>query len=171
MSEDCAAGNNVCDSAGTCAASAVDPVGTAEDVTAISSGVISGNAIEVHSNRLVTEIEANLLLDQPRDLRWVIWVWNGTEFEALATQLTTNQQGSAYFSSGAMSTTLEAGKRYVLGVGLVAGEGYLYHDLAPWDAEPSFGAALGRVQTFYPGPGGDYVQDLLYAIRVTTELP
>ncbi len=174
VTEDCALSGNVCDSSGTCVASTVDALGDAEDASFINNGEIIANVIDVHSSRLVTALEANLNLAQPRDLRWVIGVWNGSQYDFLVNQITTSQEGSGFFSSGALDIELEAGNRYVLGVGLVAADGveYVYYDMPPWEAEISFGKALGGNRGFYAdGYLPDYVDDYLYRIRVTTTLP
>jgi hypothetical protein len=172
--EDCALGGNVCDASGVCVASTIDELGSAEDASFVNNGEIVANVIQVHSSRLVTELEANLNLAQPRDLRWVIGIWTGSQYDFLVNQITTGQEGSGFFSSGALDIELEAGNRYVLGVGLVAADGveYVYYDMPSWEAEVSFGTALGGNRGFYSdGYLPDYVEDNLYRIRVTTALP
>ncbi len=171
VQQDCAATSQVCDAARACSTTAVDTEGKAEDVEPMSGGQLNGNIIDVHSNRRVTKLEANLLLDAPRDLRWVIFEWTGFEFESKLSEITTNNSGSGFFSAPALTFELQAGKRYLLGVGLVAGEGYVYFDGAPWSRTLSFGNALGS-STGSNGATYPFEPTVtLYQLRVTTTLP
>jgi hypothetical protein len=169
--QDCATTQQVCDASAACSASAIDTAGKAEDVEGITGGNLVGNIIDVHSARRVTKLEANLLLEAPRDLRWMIYEWTGTSFESKVNEITPNNNGSAFFASGPLDFELEVGKRYFLGVGLVVGEGYVYYDGPPWSPSLSFGGALGGATGGY---AASYIFEPminLYQLRVTSELP
>ncbi len=173
VTEDCAAGGNVCNASNACVPSVVDAFGTPEGDTFINIGDVVTNVIDVHSNRLVSELEANLSLSQPCDLRWVIAKWNGSSYDPLVNQITTNQQGSGYFSSGALASGIEAGQRYALGVGIAVADELesVYYDPGPSDVEASFGTVVGSNRSFYDFGIDDALDAGIFAIRVTTELP
>ena len=174
VSEDCSAAGNVCDTAGTCLKSVEETLGIAENGENVESSYLIGDAVEMHSNRKVVELEANLVLAAARELRWVIYEQSGTTFVARIDKLVANQSGSGFFSSGPISYTLKAGKRYLLAVAVSGGNAVAFYDTAPWNLELSFGSALGRVATYYsPTVSADYYyyQEHLYQMRVTTELP
>jgi hypothetical protein len=125
----------------------------------------------VHSDRRLTKLESHLMLDQPRDLRWVVYEQQGQQFELICSEITTNHQGSLYFASNELSCLLEAGKRYVLGVALVVGVGYQYYDTVPYSGALSFGNAVGKTNNSYASTMFFDVSEGLYRQRITTELP
>ncbi len=167
----CAGANKVCNAKFECAASAVDTLGLAEEVELVGGGEVAGNVLEVHSNRRLTKLEMNLLLEAPRDLRWVVYEWTGAAFTARVSDITANQNGSGFFSSGVLDYELVAGKRYLLGVSLVVGEGYVYYDGLPWDRELSFANALNSNRYPHDATIGPNYVGTLYRMRLTTELP
>ncbi len=170
VAENCAATKLVCDANAACAASAVDTQGKAEEVEQLNQNV-AGNVIDVHSNRRVTKLEANLLLEAPRDLRWIIFEWTGTTFEMQVMEITSNNEGSGFFASSPLDFELKAGKRYLVGVGLVVGDGYLYYDAPPWTPSLSFGGALGGSLGGYSASYQFEPFEKLYRLRITSELP
>jgi hypothetical protein len=172
VTTNCAASNQVCSATPTCVASAVDGAGLAEEVELVGSSNFYGNMIDVTSNRLLTKLEVNLLLEAPRDLRFVVYEQKDQSFEVKCSEITANNLGSAFFSTTALSCALEAGKRYAVGVVLMVGEGYHYYDAEPHHGALSFGTALGSTSNGY---STTMVFDLyptnLYRQRLTTELP
>lgn len=165
-SQDCASSGLICDAAGACAASSVDLAGQSLEVEAVS-GFIAGNVIDVHSARRVTKLEAHLLLDVPRDLRWIIFEWQAGVFVAKVNTITTNNVGSSFFASPPLTLNIAAGKRYIFAVGTVVGDGYLYYDPQPDVRRLSFGtvvdAAFGTSMDV-----GASTSTSTYALRVTT---
>ena len=147
--------------------------GVAEDAETIGAGNVLGDAVEMHSNRKLVSIEANLVLAAARELRWVVYEQTGTSFVARIDKVVPNQSGTGFFSSGALNYTLKAGKRYLLAVAVTGGNAIAYYDTAPWSMDLSFGSPLGRIVTYYASTvsADYYYQEYLYQIRVTTELP
>jgi len=173
VSDDCTVAGNVCNSAGTCVESVAETLGTAENGENVESSYLIGDAVEMDSNRKVIEIEANLVLAAPRELRWVIYEQSGTTFVARIDKIVSNQSGTGFFSSGPMSYTLKAGKRYLLAVAVSGGNAVAFYDAAPWNLNLSFGNPLGRVGSYYASTisADYYYQEYLYQMRVTTALP
>ncbi len=171
-SQDCAATTTVCTTAGICAATAVDTLGLSEDATTASAGTVIGDAIEVHSARKVTSIEANLVLASARELRWVIYEQSGFNWIARVDQVVPNQSGNGYVSSGPLNYTLKANKRYLFAVAVSGGNFITYYDTAPYDTKTSFGSIVGSVNNGYSANlPADYYSDVLYQMRITTVLP
>jgi hypothetical protein len=173
VTEDCAASSKVCGDDLTCVTSTQDTLGIAEDAETISAGYVIGDAIEMHSARKLVEIEANLVLASARELRWVIYEQSGSNFVARIDKVVSNQSGTGFFSSGPISYTLTAGKRYLVAVAITGGNAIAYYDTKPWNLDLSFGVPLGRAFNYYsPTLYADYhYQERLYQMRLTTELP
>ncbi|HKY35880.1 MAG TPA: hypothetical protein VJN18_08075 [Polyangiaceae bacterium] len=172
VTTNCAASNQVCNATPACAASAVDAAGVAEEVEGLGPNYFYGNVIDVSSNRLLTKLEVNLLLEAPRDLRFVVYEKKAQDFEVVCSEITANNLGSAFFGTTALSCALEAGKRYAVGVALVVGEGYHYSDAEPHRGALSFGTALGSTSNGYSATVSfDVSASTLYQQRLTTELP
>jgi hypothetical protein len=173
VTEDCGAAGQVCDVGGTCVASVEETLGIAESGENVESTYMMGDAVEMHSSRKLVELQANLVLAAARELRWVIYEQSGNSFVARIDKVVPSQSGSGFFSSGPLSYTLQAGKRYLLAVVVSGGNAVAFYDTAPWNLELSFGTPIGRVATYYsPTVSADYYyQEHLYQMRVTTELP
>jgi hypothetical protein len=173
VTEDCAADDKVCGDDLTCVTSVEDTLGIAEDAETISAGYVIGDAIEMHSTRKLVEIEANLVLASARELRWVIYEQSDSSFIARIDKVVPNQSGTGFFSSGPISYTLTAGKRYLVAVAITGGNAIAYYDTKPWNMNLSFGAPLGRTVTYYSPTLSLYYnyQERLYQMRLTTELP
>jgi hypothetical protein len=172
VTTNCAALNQVCNTSANCIATAVDGAGLAEEVEPLGSSTFLGNIIDVSSNRLLTELAVNLLLEAPRDLRFVVYEKKEQSFEVICSEITANNVGSAFFSTTALSCALEAGKRYAVGVVLLVGEGYHYYDAEPYNGGLSFGTALGSTSNGYSVTMFfDLYPTHLYRQRLTTELP
>jgi hypothetical protein len=173
VTEDCTTAGNVCDNANKCVQSVVEKMGIEDEVETQGSGIAIGNIIDVTSNRKLTEIGANLVLVAPRDLRWVVFEYVNGSYVARVDKLVTNQTGTAYFTSGAMSYTLKAGHRYMVAVAVTGGSFVSLYDYAPWSQDGlSFGNTLGGFPFYYTANiGGDYYPDRLYQMSVATELP
>jgi hypothetical protein len=172
VTQDCAAAQQVCNVTPACAESALDTLGVAEKVDYALADEVLGAIIDVHSNRLLTKLEAHLVLESARDLRWVVYELTAQDsFELVASEVTTNNSGSQFFSTQELSWELEAGKRYMFGVGLVVFNGYLYYDEAPYDSSLSFGNVVGGTRNAYATTMFFEVSAPFYRIRTTTELP
>jgi hypothetical protein len=171
VSQDCAATDQICDLVSGCGTSASDVLGKKKEVESMAGADLATNVIDVLSSRKLVKIEANWLLDQTRDMRFVIYEWTGNEYEARYDEITSNNVGSGYFASDAMSFQLEAGKRYLIGSGLVVGEGYAYYDQAGWTRSYSFGSARGSAHIGHYSPLQAEASEQLYVLRLTTQAP
>jgi hypothetical protein len=165
-SQDCASSGLICDMAGACAATSVDLGAQSLEVVTVS-GTVAGNVIDVHSARRVTQLEAHLLLDVPRDLRWMIFEWQDGAFVTKVNTITTNNVGSTFFASPALTLNIAAGKRYVFAVGTVVGDGYVYYDPQPDERRLSFGTIMDAAFGSSIGVGSS-TSTSTYALRVTT---
>jgi hypothetical protein len=148
-------------------------LGGAEELQSLTIGYVFGDAIDVESNRQLLELEANLVLAAPRTLRWVVYELVGNYYEARYDKVVSNQSGSGYISSGPLSYTLKAGRKYLLGVAVSDGGFVPYYDAVPWQPEVSFGKALGGLAISYSTSlyYGYLATDRVYDLRITTELP
>lgn len=172
VTDDCAAATSVCTADMKCAKTSAETIGVAEDATTEYAGSFIGNIVQVRSARKVTELQANLILASPRELRWVIYEQTGQVFVARVDKVISNQSGTGFISSGAMSYTLKAGKTYVLGVAVSGGNFISYYDGAPFQSWVSFGSLLGRTDQGYAATLQAYIDTALaYQMKVTTELP
>lgn len=172
VSDDCAKATNVCTSELKCAKTSVETIATAEDALTESGGSFVGNAIQVRSTRKLTELQMNLILASPRELRWVVYEQSGQNFVARVDKVISNQSGTGFLSSGPFNYTLKAGKTYLLGVAVSGGNFITYYDGAPFSGWGSFGSLLGRVDQGYSSTLGAYVDtSILYQMKATTELP
>lgn len=171
--QDCYATDTICSAEGTCLTSVVDTLGVAEDATTVSGGTVMGNAVSVLSARTVTQLEANLVLASPRELRWVIYEQSGSNWVARVDKVVANQSGTGFFSSGAFNYALKAGKNYLFAVAISGGNSIVYYDTAPYPLDQSFGHVLGGVSTYYASSFGVdyYYYGTLYQMRITTGLP
>ena len=173
VKQDCNATEEVCVSDRACGQSAVDTVGAAEDLSVVGDGQLFGNAIDVQSNRKLTLLEANIVLAGARTLRWVVYELVDGYYISRFDVVVSNQTGTGYFSSGAISYTLKAGKRYVLAVAVTGGSFVPYYDALPWQEDVSFGKVKGGITSSYATSFyGYYLSNAaVYDMRVTTELP
>jgi hypothetical protein len=173
VKQDCAATNEVCVSESACGASAVDSVGSAEELSSQPSGTVFGDVIDVTSNRRLTQLEANMVLAGSRDLRWVVFELVDNYYVSRYDKVVLDQSASGYSSSGPLSYTLKAGKRYLLGVAVSGGGAVPYYDATPWQPEVSFGKVVGGLATTYSTSFYSYYSNaaLVYDLKVTTELP
>lgn len=150
VSSDCVATQQVCDPNLKCADTAVDTLGGTSDIKSFAAGEVAGNVIKVLSNRTLTQIEADLVLAASRTLTWVVLerIGDGYFTEVFAKDVT-GQSGSGYFSSGALTFQLQAGKTYALGVRTPAGSIAAYRNGAPWPIQVSLGKVLGGFAGYY----------------------
>jgi hypothetical protein len=171
--QDCSATDEVCVSESACAQTAVDTVGEADDLSSVAEGYIFADVIDVQSNRKLTNLEANVVLAAARDLRWCVFELVSGTYVSRYEKIVKGQSGSGYLSGGALSYTLKAGKRYLLGVAVAGGAAVPYYDSVPWQPEVSFGKAVGSLSTTYSTSIYGYYSpnSLLYDLRVTTALP
>jgi hypothetical protein len=172
VTENCASSQRVCNATPACATSVVETLGVNENVDALGSGEALGNIIDVTSSRRLTKLEAHFVLDAPRDVRWLVYeLTEDGSYELVASEITSNVAGSGFAASAELSWVLEAGKRYMLGVGLVVFEGYLYYDDAPYDTSFSFANLVGGTRNAYSTNMFFDPNAPFYRLRVTTELP
>jgi hypothetical protein len=172
VTQNCAATQLVCNATPTCVASAVDVTGADDNVEYFSASEVMGNIIDVHSSRRLTKLEANLILDAPRDLRWVVFEQVGAEkYELSCSEVTANNTGSSFFTTSAFDCQLAAGKRYYVGVVIVVGEGNLYLDMPPLTGALSFGKIIGSARASYDTTTYVSVGESSYRLRLTTVLP
>ena len=169
---DCAANGNVCGTDGKCAKTIIETLGVAEDAVTESAGNVMGDVIQVNSARKVTEMQMQLVLAAPRELRWVIYEQSGTNFIARVDKVVSNVSGTGFISSGPMAYTLKAGKTYLFAVAISGGNSIAYFDTAPYSVNASFGSVLGRLDSGYSSTIGVYFDSFyLYQMKLTTELP
>jgi len=173
VKEDCALAGKVCTSNAACGDSATDSVGVAEELQSFSSGYFFGDVIDVKSSRQLTQLEANVVLAAPRDLRYLVYEAYLSGYVAAYDKVVTAQSGSGYASSGAISFTLKAGRRYLLGVAVTGGGFVPYYDAAPFQPDVSFGAVAGSVAASYDSNISSYYTsiDRAYSLRFSTSLP
>ncbi len=122
-----------------------------ENAEVIWAGTMIGDAIDVDSNRKLTELSTHLVLSSPRELRWIVYEFSGNAFVAKIDKVVSSVTGNGFISSGALSFQLTAGKRYVLGVVVSGGDGVDYIDSNPFSGDLSFGTVVGRVIQQLPG--------------------
>lgn len=169
--EDCTTSASVCGADNKCAKSAVDTLGVAEDATTEYSNYVIGDVIQVNSARKLTEMQMNLVLPAPRELRWVVFEETSQSlYTAKQDWISSNQTGSGYFSSGPISFSLKAGKTYLFAVAITGGNTSIaYLDTAPFTLNASFGTVLGRVETSYASSINLYPDSqYLYQMKLTT---
>lgn len=171
VSDDCALAGNVCGPDLKCAKTATDTAAVAESAEVVDSGMLLGDVVEVTSSRKLTELQMQLVLAAPRDLRWVVYELSGSTYTAKIDKVVGGVSGSGFTGSGALSFTMTAGKRYLLGVVLTGGNGVDYYDSAPFSAPLSFGALIGRVESYYATSiDAGYVDtSMAYQMKLVTE--
>ena len=178
VSNDCTTATKICTSDLACAASTTDIIGVSENVEAISASSFVGDVIEVNSPRKLTEIQVNLVLASPRELRWTLYELSGSTFVAKIDKLVSSVSGTGFLSSvtgaGTFSYELKAGKRYLIGVAISGGDGIDYLDAAPISTgAPSFGTLIGRVYAYYNANIDAYnvTPDYATNMKIVTESP
>jgi len=151
VTEDCTATTSICGPDNKCVKSVVETVGLAEDATTLYSNTVMGDVVKVSSPRKITEIQAYLVLPSARELRWVVFEETaGYTYTARQDWIVSNQSGTGFFSSGAISYALKAGKTYLFGVAITGGNTSIaYFDTAPFGLTASFGTVLGNVVSGY----------------------
>jgi len=173
VSNDCLAATSVCTADLKCAKSATDTIGLVERVEPFSGPWVIGDVVDVTSTRKLTELQMNLVLVGPRQLRWIVYELVGQSFVAKVDKLISNVTGSDFISSGPFTYTLTAGKRYLLAVTVSGGDAIDYYDEAPFPRNVSFGSVIGRISTYYPSSFDVWSVDENYVsnMKVITELP
>lgn len=173
VKQDCGESDEVCVSPSSCGATAVDTLGEADELAAISTGYFFGDVIEVSSNRALTKLEANIVLAASRDLRWCVFELVNGYYVSRYEKVVNGQSGSGYLSSGALTYTLKAGKTYLLGVAVSGGGAAPYYDSVPWQPEVSFGKVTGGYAARYETQLYSHYTNagLAYDLRITTQAP
>ncbi|HET7538833.1 MAG TPA: hypothetical protein VFK05_03150 [Polyangiaceae bacterium] len=122
----CSASSQVCTEQG-CASSSVNTIDPTPRSADWGSSGIYGNAFDVSNARTLTAIESYLRLDFAYNLHWQIYELDGLTGEPnpapkwiLRYQVTTNDSGAGFHSSGPLSFPLLAGHTYLFGVEVLA---------------------------------------------------
>jgi hypothetical protein len=174
VTDDCTAAGSICSADNKCAKSVVDILGVDEPQGDISepSTYFVGDVIQVSSARKLTEMQFKFFLPPTRSVRWVVFEeTSDTNFTARQDWVVADQSGSGFFSSGAISYALKAGKTYLLGAVITGGNQFTaYLDTGPFAQNASFGTVLGRVESGYSAPTmGAYIdQGYIYQMKLTT---
>ena len=173
VTNDCTATASICTMDSKCAKSVSDTIGVAENVEPMSASYLVGDVIDVDSARTLTELQAQLVLAGPRELRWIVYELSGQIFVGKFDKVVSNVTGSGFISSGSFSFKLAAGKRYLLAVVVSGGDAIDYIDTQPFAGRVSFGSVIGRVVTYYPSSFDIFSIDPNYVsqMKVTTEAP
>jgi len=173
VTTDCTATTSVCTAALKCEKSATDTVGAIETPEIINASTVVGDVIDVDSTRKLTELQTQLVLTGPRDLRWIVYELTGQMYVAKYDKLVAGATGAGLISSGPLNYKLSAGKRYLLAVVLGNGDAVDYIDYAPYAKDVSFGTLAGRVMNWYPGTFDTSSMDpsSLSVMKVVTEAP
>jgi hypothetical protein len=115
---DCAVSKTVCTLSATCAAVAEDTVGDTSTSSVLSSYLV-GNVYRVDRARTLTEIEQYLSVSGVSVFTWVVYEGSSASYSTMTKiyEGTTSSSGmGTFFSSGAISVPLVAGKYYYIGV-------------------------------------------------------
>jgi hypothetical protein len=174
VTNDCTATASVCTTDLKCAKSVTDTVGVGESAETFPTSYVVGDVIDVDSARKLTELATQLVFVGQRDLRWVVYELSAQNFVPKFDKIVSVANGNAGFiGSGPLSFQLAAGKRYLLAVVITGGDAIDYVDSLPFAGKLSFGAAVGRVVTSYPGTFDVFSVDPNYLsqMKVTTEAP
>ncbi len=166
----CAKSATVCTADFKCAASATDTLGVAENIEVIYSGSLVATAISVSSTRTLSELQAQLVLAAPRELRWVIYELVGSTYVAKVDKLVSSVTGSGFLSSGPLTFQLVAGKTYLFGVAVSGGDAVRYYDTAPFSQNVSFGTIIGGTYVSYTSnlPSGSVWSEQATQMRAIT---
>jgi len=173
VTTDCTATSSVCTTDLKCAKSASDKIGEAENSEVVAAGTIVGDVIDVDSTRKLTELQTQLVLNGPRELRWIVYELTGQNFVAKIDKVISSVSGTGFISSGPFNYKLLAGKRYLLGVVISGGDAVDYIDGSPFFKDVSFGTVTGRVLNYYPSTFDAFSVDPGYVsqMKVLTEAP
>lgn len=170
VSSNCPTSSNVCTADFKCAASTTDTLGEAENIQLVYSAGLVGTAVSVNSSRTLTELQAQLVLAAPRELRWVIYELVGSDYVAKVDKVASSVSGSGFISSPAFNFQLVAGKTYLLGVAISGGDSVVYYDTAPFSQTISFGNILGATYSSYSStfPASAVYAEQAIQMRTTT---
>jgi len=160
----CAASNTVCTLAGTCAAVAQDTI-AGPTPEAFGSSVL-GNVYRVDRARTLTKIEQYLSVSGTSAFTWVVYEspTEGGTFTKIYEGTTSDSGTGAFFSSGAISVPLAAGKFYMLGVA-VLGNFTDYVDQSNSQAFVSFGQVTRSVYLYTSVPPASWNNATAYRIN------
>ncbi|HYQ00666.1 MAG TPA: hypothetical protein VER96_18435 [Polyangiaceae bacterium] len=176
VTTDCTTTSTICTATQTCAKSATDTIGSAENIEVISGSNLVADVIDVDSTRKLTGLQTQFAFKGTRDLRWIVYELTGQSFVAKYDKVTAGVVGDGSFvvvPSGALSYTLSAGKRYALGVVISGGDVIDNIDTTPYVTDVSCGTVVGRVISYYPGSFDAFSVDPSYLtqMQVVTESP
>lgn len=134
-----------------------EQIGNAQNNLATSSALMRGGVVEVTTTVQLLEIRSWMNITTSRELRYAVYEnTTGTSFtKVLEAVVPQSGTGLQWYSSGPVHATLEAGKRYAVGVGWAAQAGltYYWQASAPLPLPVSFGTITGGLaQTVYPPP-------------------
>jgi hypothetical protein len=158
--------------AGACTSAAVESVGSATYGSSLY--VFVGDAFQPTIPRLLTEFAVELGFTGARTLNFVVYEGDpgGTLSQISTTTVDVTGTGRAFYSSGALSISLQVGKSYLFGVGWPSGIVTFYYGSST--ANTSFARVTGSYVastatpplTVAPTTGSSY-----YSERVTTAAP
>lgn len=177
ISADCAADGLVCDPNDTCASAAIDTLGDAESSRTEPTGFVVGSLVEANTSRALTEMQLDMVLAAPGELRWCVFEVTGSELsgypllERKQEWLRTAQAGNGFLSSGPISFNVEAGKTYLFGVAIASGiSPVTVIDEEPFQRNVSFGRVVGSFQNAYAEAINDAIIDTgrVYRMRLST---
>lgn len=171
VTSDCTATMSICGPDNKCAKSVVDTLGLDEDSYTEYSGNFFGDVVQISSARKLTEMQMDLNLRSSRELRWAVFEETSpSTYTARQDWIVSSQTGDGFFSSGAISYSLKAGKTYLFGVTITGGNtSTSYVDTAPFAVNASLGTVLGRAETGYSSVVNVYPDGTsLYHMKLTT---
>jgi hypothetical protein len=172
VTRDCASEGLLCVSDAACGAQALDSLGSTEELDSFASGQLIGDVVEVTSDRVLTKLEASLVLAGTRDLRFSVFELVGGYFEPRYDKVVRQEAASGWLGSGELSYPLRAGRRYLFAVSATLGGFVGSYDLAPFPRGPSFGRNVGGLAATYSNFLSDSSNpNRAYALRISTSPP
>jgi subtilisin family serine protease len=133
-------------------------VGSPTTSLATSSGLLRGGVVRISTSVQLNEIRTWLNMTAARELRFVVYdSTSGTGFTKIFESVVSNPGtgGPKWYSSGPVNITLEAGKKYAIGVGWQGLSGLTYHYQlsSPVPVPVAFGTITGGLaQSGFPPP-------------------
>lgn len=156
ISADCAAEGLLCSPSHTCASTAIDSLGGSGLGGVISDEIqstnsIVGNVVETNTSRMLTEMQLDMVLNAPHELRWCVFeLTPSLDLELKQEWRVSAPAGNGFSSSGPISFKVEAGKTYLFGVAFGDGpDAITTVEFEPFERQLSFGRIVGDSQNEY----------------------